>query len=89
MTTIVGTVTDMFSTRNGINVQIMHQDGKTVFMLRDASSVMAATIRGAAARDDEIEIGYRPFPAMIGDIAGEIFQVRITGYQVEELPYAA
>ncbi len=89
MTTIIGIVTDLFPVGKGVNVRIRHQDGESVLVIKDSGSLIAATNRGAAACDDEIEIGYKATPAWMNDIAGEILQARVIGYQVEELPYAA
>ncbi len=89
MQKMIGTVLDLFVSGSRMSARIKHSGGEILLTVKDPTSLLAATIRGAAAYDDEIEITYKPAPAWMNDIGGEIVHARVVGYQVEELPYAA
>ena len=87
MNTVIAIVVDVTAMDAGRRAAVMLRtnEGRSIYLYVDntGNSLLEATMKGAMAHEDQVEIGFEPSPPRLGAPLGVIRTARIIGYETE------
>lgn len=84
MNSISGIVMDVYDHGLKIGVDFRPDDGTSrCLVVNKQNTLIVASINGALAHGDRIEIGFTPIPPRLGSPMGEIVSLSVLDHQLE------